>query len=206
MPRPPILPEINWEMIFHAADIYEGWLKRGESPENQDMMESARSSVAVPNEVKEALDNLDRTVYVVAFAEDWCGDVVRHVPILQYMADTCRYIEVRYLHREDSPDTFVRFLTNGGEAIPKFIFLNEQFVECANWGPMPDKCRELIARGKACGDVSAARKLVKAEYEADPECRQVAMELCRCIDIAASTSPDPSEGLLRAREHAQAGG
>ena len=50
-------------------------------------------------------------------------------------------------------------------------------------------CRELISRGKACGDVGAARKKVAALYEADGNRREVVCELIRIIDIAASREP-----------------
>ena len=96
---------------------------------------------------------------------------------------------MRYISREQHPEVFVRFLTNGGEAIPKFIFLSDAFVECGNWGPMPGLQRELIARGKACGDVGAARKKVAAFYEADSNNRMVVSELVHLIDIAVSLQP-----------------
>ncbi|MFM1920552.1 MAG: hypothetical protein RLZZ303_2186, partial [Candidatus Hydrogenedentota bacterium] len=47
----------------------------------------------------------------------------------------------------------------------------------ANWGPMPETCKRLIARGKATGDVGAARREVSARYEADPQLREVFGEL-----------------------------
>ena len=84
---------------------------------------------------------------------------------------------------------FARYLTNGGEAIPKFIFLSDAFVECGNWGPMPEGCKEYISRGKASGDPKRARELVATAYAADPECRAVVRELCRLIDIASSATP-----------------
>ena len=83
-----------------------------------------------------------------------------------------------------------RFLTNGGEAIPKFVFLSEDYVECGNWGPMPEECRRLIARGKACGDVPAARKKVALLYEADPERRVVIDELIAEFESGDRPTPD----------------
>ena len=50
---------------------------------------------------------------------------------------------------------------------------------------MPEDCRELIARGKACGDIAAARKNVSALYEADEGRRAVVEELLRLLEIAA---------------------
>jgi hypothetical protein len=98
-------------------------------------------------------------------------------------------VNVRYVTREQQKDVFVRFLTNGGEAIPKFVFLSEDYVECGSWGPMPEECRKLIARGKACGNVPAAREKVAALYDADPDRRVVVRELLELLQTAAAVSP-----------------
>lgn len=73
--------------------------------------------------------------------------------------------------------------------MPRFVFLSEDFVECGNWGPMPDALRDVISRGKACGDVAAARVIVSAGYEQDPTRRDVVEELLQRIDIASSEHP-----------------
>lgn len=189
MPKPPLLPLIDWRGLYHAGLDYAAWLASGEHPENQARMETLRREQHLEPTVEGLLTALPRPVHVVAIAEDWCGDVVRHVPVLQRMAEASARLEVRFISRSTSLDAFARFLTNGGEAIPKFIFLNDQFVECGHWGPMPDACRELIARGKACGDVAGARKKVSALYDADPDRRVVVTELARLIEVAASTRP-----------------
>ena len=62
------------------------------------------------------------TVNVLVIAEDWCGDVHRHVPALEIIPSHARKVKTRYIMREDHPEVFARFLTNGGEAIPKFVF------------------------------------------------------------------------------------
>ena len=189
MPRPPTLPVIDWKTIFNSGKDYADWLKSGEAPENQNRMEALRAEQAIEPHVAGLLKALPRPVYVIAIAEDWCGDVVRHVPVLQAIAAAAPNLQVRYITREQWPDVFARFLTNGGEAVPKFIFLSDQFVECGNWGPMPNACRELIARGKACGDVAAARKKIHGLYDADTNRREVVAELVHLLDIASSIAP-----------------
>ncbi len=189
MPRPPILPTLDWQSIFNQGLDYASWLKAGEHPENQAKMEEARKAQPLPPQWEAYMKALPRPVHVIAIAEDWCGDVVRHVPVLQRLADAGPNLKVRYISREQSPDTFARFLTNGGEAIPKFVFLSDRWVECGNWGPMPDACRELIARGKASGDGGGARQKVSALYEADPDKRMVLSELLRLIEIASADRP-----------------
>lgn len=189
MPRPPILPTIDWKALFSGGKNYSAWLAEEESPDNCGRMEALRKELSLEPHAAGYLAALPRAVHVIAIAEDWCGDVVRHVPVLQKLAEAAPNLKVRYISREQSPETFARFLTNGGEAIPKFVFLNDAFVECGNWGPMPEPCRELIARGKACGDLGAARKKVAALYEADTNRRTVIAELLRLIDIASSSAP-----------------
>jgi hypothetical protein len=54
---------------------------------------------------------------------------------------------------------------------------------------MPEGCKELIARGKACGDIAAARKKVSGIYEADHNKRMVLEELLHLIDIASTLEP-----------------
>ena len=189
MPRPPVLPTIDWASVFESGIEYAEWIKDGESPDNRERMESIRQAIRLDPPMAAYVAALTHTVHVIAIAEDWCGDVVRHVPMLEALAEAASKVRVRYIAREQHPEVFARFLTNGGEAIPKFVFLSEDFVECGNWGPMPEACRELVARGKACGDVPVARKKVSALYDADPDGRVVVRELFRLIEIAACSAP-----------------
>jgi hypothetical protein len=189
MPRPATLPLIDWKSVFESGLEYSAWLAAAESAEQRDKLVAQHQALTLEPAVAGFLAALPRPVHVVAIAEDWCGDVVRHAPVLQRMVEAGTNLKVRYISREQHPEVFVRFLTNGGEAIPKFIFLSDRYVECGSWGPMPDSCRELIARGKACGDVATARKKVSVRYEQDTMRREVVAELLRLAEIAVSREP-----------------
>lgn len=189
MPRPPVIATIDWSSVFAQAKDYRQWLAAAEFPEHVAQMEDARASLQVPETIVKRIGALGREVPVLAFAEDWCGDVVRHVPALERLAELSPRIKTRYLAREDRPDAFVRFLTNGGEAVPKFVFFGKGFVECGNWGPMESAARTVIARGKACGDVGAARKKVAEIYRADPGLTTVFEELTALFELAAAEAP-----------------
>ncbi len=189
MPRPATLPTLDWKAVFASGLDYAAWLAVAEAAEQRDKLGVEHQALSLEPATIGFLAALPRPVHVVAIAEDWCGDVVRHVPVLQRMAEAGPLLKVRYLSREQHPEVFLRFLTNGGEAIPKFIFLSDRFVECGSWGPMPESCRELIARGKACGDVAAARKKVSAAYGQDTVRREVVAELLHLVDIAVSREP-----------------
>jgi hypothetical protein len=189
MPRPPILPVIDWKDILAKGKEYRAWLEGAEKPEHAEKMEAIRRKLKFEHHEEAWLAALNRPVWVAAFAEDWCGDVVRHAPVLQGISDRSPNVHVRYLKREDALDVFVRFLTNGGESVPKFVFLSDQYMECGNWGPMGSVGRELIARGKACGDIGAARKKVGMLYEADHNYREIIRELMDLVEIASCSAP-----------------
>ena len=189
MPRAPVLPVLDWKAILASGKTFEEWMAAAENDMNRKEMERGLANQELEPHIEAMLGALPRPVHVVAIAEDWCGDVLRHVPVLQRLAQAAPNMEVRYITREQHKDVFVRFLTNGGEAIPKFIFVSSQFVECGNWGPMPSADRALIARGKACGDVGAARKKVSQSYQMDVDRRIVVEELVELVNIAVCASP-----------------
>lgn len=187
MPRPPILPVLDWEGIFEKGRNYPTWLSEVENANNVEKMETKRNSIDLEPKAEEFLKNLSVPVYVIAIAEGWCGDVVRHVPALEKIALKCENLQTKYIYREEAKEVFIRFLTNGGEAIPKFVFLSKDFVECGSWGPMSSSCREWIARGKVAGNLGAARVKVGENYKSDSHRKEVISELIELIDIASTT-------------------
>lgn len=189
MPRPATLETIDWKSVFESGKNYSDWLEIAEKQEQRDKMEELRASLSLEAAQVAYLEALPRAVHVIAIAESWCGDVHRHVPVLEKLSEHAPKLRVSYVTREQHPNVFARFLTNGGEAIPKFVFLSDQYVETGSWGPMPADCRRIISRGKAANDLGAARKRVSLMYEADPNCEIVIRELLEMIDTAVAVVP-----------------
>ena len=189
MPRPPILKTIDWKKVFNTGIDFKTWLGDCENPEHVRKMHSSAASIELDERDLDILGEVHRDIHIVAIAEDWCGDVVRHVPVLEQLVRNSSRLRVRYITRDQHRDVFARYLTNGGESIPKFIFLNDQYVECGNWGPMPNDCRRLIACGKACGNVAVFREKVNELYKADGRFRAVIQELLDLIQIASTLGP-----------------
>lgn len=189
MPRPPLLPTIDWSAVHASGKTWSEWLDSAEDPAQAEAMRTQFESHHVPAELEARLSEVSRRVNVVAIAEDWCGDVVRNTPPLARIEEMQPLVSVRFITRAAFLDVFARFLTNGGEAIPKFVFLSDKFVECGSWGPMQADCRLLVSRGKACGDVAAARVKVKEIYQADTHRVQVYRELIELAELASCDAP-----------------
>ena len=185
MPRPPILPNPDRREIFNNGQSWEEWIANPDEPAHAEKILEIYQSIELDEGVIERLSALREEVRIIAIAESWCGDVIKQVPLLVKMLEaTDGKAQLRFISREDNPDYFARFLTNGGEAIPKFVFCNESFTEVGNYGPMPSTPRKYISMGKSVGDVGAARKLVAAFYEKDGYKDSIS-ELLELFEIAA---------------------
>jgi len=177
---------LDWKSIFESGKRYEAWLEGAEFSEHRTRMVERRAAIVLDAVINARLKAITRTVHVICIAEDWCGDVVRHVPVIEAMTGACPRIETRFITRAQYPDVFARYLTNGGEAIPKFVFVTDNWVEVGNWGPMPNAYKPLIARGKALGDVGPFRKRISALYEADPNGDDVVADLISLVETAGT--------------------
>lgn len=185
MPKPPIIPLVDWKTLFEQGETYEEWIEHGENKDGRETIPVLFDSYSLEGKVEEYLKKMKRAVNVIAIAEDWCPDVIRHVPVLMKLTQAGPNLHVRFITRHQTPEVFTRFLTVGGEAIPKFIFLSDEFVECGNWGPMDAECRRFIAQGKAAGDMGKARERVFARYQDDLACTAPFAEIFDLIEIAS---------------------
>jgi hypothetical protein len=104
---------------------------------------------------------------------DWCGDVVRNVPVLFHALETAQ-IPVEVLIMEQNLDVMDQFLTMGGRSIPIAIFTDTAGFILGQWGPRPSYVQEPMVRFKQENpdkeapdyqeNLSAARKEIMARY------------------------------------------
>ncbi|TCS93279.1 thioredoxin family protein [Hazenella coriacea] len=81
---------------------------------------------------------------VIILTADWCGDAMLCVPILKRMAEVAHF-DLRFLHRDENLELMDQYLTNGkSRSIPKFIFIDDQGVEQAVWGPRAVEVQLLV--------------------------------------------------------------
>lgn len=77
----------------------------------------------------------------VIIAADWCGDVVRNVPVVLRLTETAG-IPTEMLVMEKHLETIDRFLTMGGRSIPVVLFVAENGDVVGRWGPRPQYVQE----------------------------------------------------------------
>jgi hypothetical protein len=114
-------------------------------------------------------------------AADWCGDVVRNVPVLfRVLEETKMPVEVMIM--EQHTDLMDQFLTLGGRAIPIAIFAHKDGNVLGHWGPRPKYVQEPMAEFKKTNPdrnapdyeekISKVREEIRRRYGEDTEYQQ----------------------------------
>jgi len=132
---------------FQGAMTYDRW--KATWTRNQDRFAAQERAYQPDPADLEALKKLPRPVNVLAIVEDWCGDVVANVPILERLAGESGKLNVRYAPRDATP--FIdRYLNRGQfKSIPVFVFLDERFAELGVFYERPDSVTGLRADKRA---------------------------------------------------------
>lgn len=75
-------------------------------------------------------------IRVLILAADWCGDVVRNVPVVFHALETAGF-DTEVLVMEQHLDVMDQFLTMGGRSVPIVIFADTGGYVLGQWGPRP---------------------------------------------------------------------
>ncbi|MEK8132201.1 thioredoxin family protein [Paenibacillus filicis] len=94
----------------------------------------------------ESLNNRDDLRCLILSA-DWCGDVIRNVPVVLRALEISG-IPTELLIKEEHPDVMEQFLTLGGEAIPIVIFTDFSGFVLGQWGPRPAHVQAVMTKFK----------------------------------------------------------
>ena len=103
----------------------------------------------------ESLNNRDDLRVLILMAE-WCGDVVRNIPVV-FRALQVSGVPTEVLIMEEHLDTMDQFLTMGGRSVPVVIITDTGGHVLGQWGPRPKHVQEaMIAFKQANPDREAA--------------------------------------------------
>ncbi|MCL9662443.1 thioredoxin family protein [Paenibacillus hunanensis] len=76
-------------------------------------------------------------------AADWCGDVVRNIPVV-FRAFEEASLPTKVLIMEEHLDVMDEYLTMGGRSIPVVIITDTGGHVLGQWGPRPEHVQELM--------------------------------------------------------------
>ncbi|WP_276357799.1 thioredoxin family protein [Cohnella caldifontis] len=117
---------------------------------NQDAFAGWYDNFAWPDEeLREFFESLNHRddLRCAILAADWCGDVVRNVPVVLRAMETAG-IPTRILIMEEHLDLMDQHLTLGGRSIPVVFIVDTGGVILGKWGPRPQYVQEPMVEFK----------------------------------------------------------
>jgi hypothetical protein len=106
--------------------------------ENKQRFEENYGNSKLGEEDIKRIQNSNKKVNVLVIAEDWCGDVLRYLPMLARMAETATNWNVRVFYRDRNPDLAERWLKDGiHRAIPVIALFDEDWNELGYYQERP---------------------------------------------------------------------
>lgn len=103
-------------------------------------------------EVKKAINEIQRPELWLVITEGWCGDAAQNLPLLKKMADLNDMIDFKVVLRDQNLELMDHFLTNGGRAIPKMIRIDANTLEVlGDWGARPEAAQKIVVEAKGEG-------------------------------------------------------
>lgn len=97
---------------------------------NRDIYESNYSGFSLREDDEQFFRGLQTPLKVMVLAEDWCGDVLRYLPVFAKIAPLAKNWDVRVFRRDENLDLADMCLKDGKyRAIPVFKFFDEALNE-----------------------------------------------------------------------------
>lgn len=107
-------------------------------------------TVLIKPEIIKALEIIEHSYTWIVITEAWCGDSAQNLPVIAEIAKlNPGKIGLFIVLRDDNPELMNKYLTNGAQAIPKLIVIDETLgKEAFTWGPRPEPAQEILKKWK----------------------------------------------------------
>mgnify|MGYP005986646579 CR=1 FL=1 len=138
------------ELVSNLLDKNESTTKNGSedlvgySKLNNSRMKRLDKTTKLSEDVSAKFSSISKKNTWVVISEGWCGDAAQNLPVINKLAETNSNIDLRIVLRDENPELMNEFLTNGNQAIPKLIQIEDGKVK-NTWGPRPTIATKMVA-------------------------------------------------------------
>ena len=117
---------------------------------NDKRMKRWDKTIKVSDEAQRRITGFQHDMTWLVITESWCGDAAHVLPALNKIAELNSHIDFRVVLRDINPELMDAFLTNGNQAIPKVIMIDNGTGDVLNtYGPRPSEATNYVKRFKA---------------------------------------------------------
>jgi hypothetical protein len=136
---------------------------------NRRRKDRVEKTVELSEEIRNAVNNLDRPMTWLVISEAWCGDGAQSVPVIEKIAAENDKIKTVYLLRDENRELVEELLGAPDLSIPKVIAIDDASSEVLGvWGSRPKPAQELFLKLKSDGvDKDVILEEIQRWYNAD---------------------------------------
>ncbi|MBJ6369678.1 thioredoxin family protein [Snuella sedimenti] len=116
---------------------------------NDRRMKRWDKTINISEDIQDKIMGFDHQVTWLVIVESWCGDGAHMLPALDKIASLNDRIDLRVVLRDDNPKLMNAFLTDGAQAIPKLIMIDDETeAVLSTYGPRPTEATNYVSRFK----------------------------------------------------------
>jgi hypothetical protein len=117
---------------------------------NDRRMKRWDKTIKVSEGIKKEIEKLKINQTWLVLTESWCGDAAHLLPVMHKIAALNDGVDFKVVLRDENPELMHQFLTNGNQAIPKLILIDNETGTVKNtFGPRPSEATRLVNAYKA---------------------------------------------------------
>ena len=135
---------MNYESIFAAGLSFAEFV--GSANANAELWREFSERAPLDDELAARIRESGGPWCLLVLADDWCGDAVNTLPVINRLVEAVPNAELRIVPRDAHPEIRDRHLTNGSRSIPIVILLDPGGVPLGWWGPRPTRLQALFER------------------------------------------------------------
>ncbi|CAH2215273.1 thioredoxin family protein [Tepidibacter aestuarii] len=149
--------------LFFKGISFQEFLESSEDV-YKEKIEKIKNSINMDKKLMNKIKSVQKKIYILVFAEDWCPDCQINLPGVSFICDLNVNINLRIVSRERNEEALNKYSFNGKPKIPTFIIMDEDFEELGVFIELPTILKEIINRGNEAEILVSKRKYKKGEY------------------------------------------
>ena len=111
-----------------------------------DLWHATRRIARIDAETVVSVSAIASPLRLLVLLEDWCGDAISTVPLIQRMVEANPLFELRVTSRDAHPAIMGTHLSDASESIPVVMAYDGAGIERGWWGPRPSPLQEWVKR------------------------------------------------------------
>lgn len=151
--------------VWDAAQSLDEFI--ADATQYADLWHATRRIARIDDETAVAVSAIALPLRLLVLLEDWCGDAISTVPLIQRMIDANPLHELRVISRDAHPAIMGAHLSGASESIPVVMTYDAAGIEHGWWGPRPSPLQDWVQREGSALEYHERYKRIRTWFARD---------------------------------------